>query len=234
MSRAEDAVSMTSARERLRPSRREQRSRDRRILIIVAAGIVVLLVGGGIGFQALADQPAAQRRPGAGSRASTPVTITDGQPIVLGKAGAGADRRCTRTSTARTAPSSRRSSARPSTGPAGRQAPVRALPDGLHRRRVRPRPPTRWPARPRPASAEPTTRACSPTTPWSWSDEQLIDLAGEVSGGRRHGRRSQTCVTSEASTPAGCDSINAAADQHGVTGTPTMFLDGNAGRHRRR
>lgn len=77
-----------SARERAR--RREEqarrRKRDRNILIAVATAIVVL-VGAGIAFQAWRTSRAPSAAPSA-SGSFAPVPITDGQPIMLGKADA--------------------------------------------------------------------------------------------------------------------------------------------------
>jgi len=58
-----------------------------------------------------------------------------------------------------------------------------------------------------------------------WSDEQLIELA-RVSGAEATPAFT-TCVTSKAHA-GWVESINTAADQRGVTGTPTLFLDGKA------
>jgi protein-disulfide isomerase len=58
-----------------------------------------------------------------------------------------------------------------------------------------------------------------------WSDAQLVDLAGKV--GASAGGDFETCVTSRAQQ-GWVDSINAAAERNGVTGTPTMFLNGAA------
>jgi protein-disulfide isomerase len=57
----------------------------------------------------------------------------------------------------------------------------------------------------------------------SWSDQQLLDLANLVAG--PVSAPFTACVRDAAHT-SWVSSINAAAEASGVTGTPTMFIDG--------
>ena len=57
----------------------------------------------------------------------------------------------------------------------------------------------------------------------TWNGDQLISLAGAVGATASPGF--STCVTTRAHA-GWMDSINAAAAQQGVTGTPTLFVDG--------
>ena len=69
-----------------------------------------------------------------------------------------------------------------------------------------------------------TTPACSPTRPCAGATTSCSVWPGR--SGRPRRRQFTRCVTGR--THAGwVDSINAAAAQHGVTGTPTLFVDGD-------
>jgi protein-disulfide isomerase len=74
-----------NARERARLAAEQAaaRKRDQRILIAVVAAFVLLVVTAGIGFQAWRTNRSPSAVPSTSVSAS-PVTITNGQPIVLG------------------------------------------------------------------------------------------------------------------------------------------------------
>ena len=76
---------------------------------------------------------------------------------------------------------------------------------------------------PRPASARRTTPVCFANRTLTWNDDQLVSLAGAV--GATASPEFTRCVTSQAHA-GWVDSINAAAAQQGVTGTPTLLVDG--------
>ena len=74
-----------SARERasLAAEQAASRKRDQRILIAVIAGFVLVVVAAGIGFQAWRTNRSPSAAPSTAVSAS-PVTISNGRPIVLG------------------------------------------------------------------------------------------------------------------------------------------------------
>ena len=74
-----------NARERARLAAEQAaaRKRDQRILIAVIAGFVVVVVAAGIGFQAWRTNRSPSAAPSTSVSAS-PVTISNGRPIVLG------------------------------------------------------------------------------------------------------------------------------------------------------
>ena len=189
------------------------------------SAFVVLLVGGGIGFQAWRTSRAPTAAPTVVPVSATPVTIVDGQPIVFGSADApGHDRACTRTSTARTAPSSRSSTRRAQRRPAARPGGGSSSTRCPSSTRARSRPATRMACAAEAGFGAATTPGCSPTRPCEWNDEQL-HRAGRSQWAHRPSGVPTSCVT-EPGARRWVDSINAAADAAGVTGTPTLFLDG--------
>jgi protein-disulfide isomerase len=74
-----------NARERARLAAEQAaaRKRDQRILIAVIASFVVVVVAAGIGFQAWRTTRSPSVAPSS-SLPATPLTISDGRPIVLG------------------------------------------------------------------------------------------------------------------------------------------------------
>jgi protein-disulfide isomerase len=74
-----------NARERARLAAEQAaaRKRDQRILIAVIAGFVLVVVAAGIGFQAWRTNRSPSTAPSTAVSAS-PVTISNGRPIVLG------------------------------------------------------------------------------------------------------------------------------------------------------
>jgi protein-disulfide isomerase len=217
------ASSSRGAREkaRLQQEQAARRARERRILGIVALALVLVVVGGivGVQFWRTGRTPTA-----APSTATTlaPQTITTGKPIVLGSAGAAhrirlyEDFHCAHCA-----------EFEEEFGPviteaqtAGRLAveiyPMSFIDAGS-------------------ASAA-NAMACAAESGFAttyylglfanssldWEDDQLIALADQVS--TTVPAEFSTCVRTKAHQPW-VDSINVAAEQAGVTQTPTMFLD---------
>jgi protein-disulfide isomerase len=214
-------VSKTSAREALRAEQTKQRQRERRILALVAVAIVVLLVAGGIGFQAWRTSRGPDAVPSASGNA-TPVQLVDGQPVVFGSATAPVkialyeDFHCP-------ACAGFEEQYGPVLAAAEQrgQAAVEFYPLSFHD----------------PGSvAAGNGFACAAAAGFGqayytglfansqleWNNEQLITLAEQVSGAPVSDAF-RTCVN-ERRHVSWLQSITAAADAAGVTGTPTMFL----------
>lgn len=209
-------------RARLEAEQAAARKRDQRILIAVIAGFVVVVVAAGIGFQAWRTTRSPSAAPSS-SVSATPVTISDGRPIVLGSPQAPAtislyeDFHCPHCA-----------EFEEQFGPVIREAqesgaarvelyPLSFIDEG--------------------SAAAANAMACAAEAGFGqnyylglfanhtlrWSDEQLIDLAAKVGGSPS--ATFTACVTSK--THAGwVSSIAAAAEKNGVTGTPTMFING--------
>lgn len=206
---------------RLQAELAAQRRSERRIVLAVAVALVVLVVGGGIGLQAWRANRAPSVDP-APSVSTSPVKITDGEPIVLGPADAPVtvrlyeDFHCPHCA-----------DFEEEFGPvlteaqtAGRAKvafyPMAFIDEGS----------------PRAANAV----ACAAEAGFgpayyaglfgngtlAWTDAQLLDLADQVNGSVPADFR--TCITSRAHADW-VRSIAAAADAAGVTGTPTVFVD---------
>jgi protein-disulfide isomerase len=196
---------------------------DRKILFLAMALVVVVLVGGGIGFQAWRTNRS-PKAPAATAVAQQPVAITDGQPIRLGNAAAATvdlyeDFHCPHCA-----------DFEEEFGPTLTKAteldqiqiqlyPMAFIDSGSTRA----------------ANA----MACAAEAGFGgsyylglfanhaleWNESQLVDLAGKV--GATATPEFSSCVTA-GSHQTWVDSINAAADTNGVTGTPTMFINGSA------
>jgi protein-disulfide isomerase len=213
-----------NARERARLAAEQAaaRKRDQRILIAVIVGFVLVVVAGGIGFQAWRTNRSPSAAPSTAVSAS-PATISNGRPIVLGSSQAPAtitlyeDFHCPHCA-----------EFEEQFGPVIQQAqesgaarvelyPLTFIDEG--------------------SVAAANAMACAAEAGFGqnyylglfanhtlqWSDEQLIDLAAKV--GRSPSAAFTTCVTSKAHA-GWVSSITAAAQQNGVTATPTMFIDG--------
>ena len=165
-------------------------------LLAVGASRRAGAVGGGIGFQAWRTGRAPSAAPTVAA-----ASVGSGRPSPTGSPSSWArpTRRsrstCTRTSTARTARSSRRSTAqildRRRSRPARSGSSSTRCPSST---RARPPRPTRSPARPRPASAPAYYAGLFANQTLHWSDDQLIELAEQVE--RRPYRPAfSTCVT---------------------------------------
>jgi protein-disulfide isomerase len=213
-----------NARERARLAAEQAaaRKRDQRILIAVIAGFVLLVVAAGIGFQAWRTNRSPSAAPSTAVSAG-PVTISDGQPIVLGSSQAPAtitlyeDFHCPHCA-----------EFEEEFGPVIQQAqesgaarvelyPLTFIDEG--------------------SMAAANAMACAAEAGFGqnyylglfanhtlqWSDEQLIDLAAKVGGSPS--AAFPTCVTSNAHA-GWLASIGVAAEKNGVTATPTMFING--------
>jgi protein-disulfide isomerase len=213
-----------NARERARLAAEQTaaRKRDQRILIAVIVGFVLVVVAGGIGFQAWRTNRSPSAAPSIAVSASA-VTISNGRPIVLGSSQAPAtitlyeDFHCPHCA-----------EFEEQFGPVIQQAqesgaarvelyPLTFIDEG--------------------SVAAANAMACAAEAGFGqnyylglfanhtlqWSDEQLIDLAAKVGGSPS--AAFTTCVTSKAHA-GWVSSITAAAQQNGVTATPTMFING--------
>ncbi|GAA3610950.1 DsbA family protein [Microlunatus ginsengisoli] len=212
-------------RARQREEQARRRKRDRRILIIVSSALVVLLVGGGIVFQAwrTSRAPSVGPAPSAsGSVSFAPVTITNGQPIVLGKAGAPVtiklyeDFHCPHCAEFEEAFGSTITAAQNAGTVAVALYPMSFIDQG--------------------SVTAANAMACAAEEGFGqayytglfanhtlqWTNEQLISLADQVTGGKTPSGFS-SCVQQNAHQ-SWVDSINTAAGQAGVNQTPTMFI----------
>jgi protein-disulfide isomerase len=216
-----------NARERARLAAEQAaaRKRDQRILIAVVAGFVLLVVAAGIGLQAWRTNRSPSAVPSSSVSAS-PVTITDGQPIVLGTPEAPTtitlyeDFHCPHCA-----------DFEEQFGPAITQAQV----TGAARVELYP-----MAFIDEGSAAASNAMACAAEAGFGqafylglfanhtlqWSDEQLIDLAAKASGAPP-AEAFKTCVTSKAHADW-VSSINATAEKNGVAQTPTMLINGNS------
>ena len=213
-----------NARERARLAAEQAaaRKRDQRILIAVIAGFVLVVVAGGIGFQAWRTNRSPAAAPPTAVSAS-PVTISNGKPIVLGSSQAPVtitlyeDFHC------------------PHCAEFEEQfGPVITQAQGSGAARVELYPLTFIDEG---SAAAANAMACAAEAGFGqsyylglfanhtlqWSDEQLIDLAAKVGGSPS--AAFATCVTSKAHA-GWVSSIAVTADKNGVTATPTMFING--------
>ena len=198
------------------------RRRERWILLAVLAGLVAVVVAGGIGLQAWrtgrGPAPVAVAEP-----SSPPVTLAAGQPVAFGAANAPtviavfADFHCTHCAefeedygpvldAARQAGRIRLEVYPMSFIDAGSTAAANAFGCAAE------------------AGFAPGYYAGLFANPiLRWSDDQLLALPGAV--GARSTPEFAACVTGRAKT-GWVDSINAAAAQREVTGTPTVLVNG--------
>jgi protein-disulfide isomerase len=208
------------AREQARAAAKRQR--ERRIGLIAALVVLVLLVGGGIGFQAWRTRRAPDART-SGAATLTPVAVTDGKPIVLGRSDAPVkvalyeDFHCPHCADFEEAYGPVLSAARESGRATIELYPMSFIDAGS-------------------ASAA-NAMACAAEAGFGpsyydglfanatlrWSDEQLIALANQMAPGQT--QPFSSCVTSRAHA-GWVSSINATADTNGVSSTPTLFVDG--------
>lgn len=200
-----------------------QRRKERRLLAVVVVAVVVVLVGGGIGIQAWR----ANRAPDAGSvtprPTSAPVTITAGQPVSWGSAAAPVtidlyeDFHCPHCAEFEEQFGQTLTDAQDAGQLTLRIFPMAFIDAG--------------------SLSAANAFACAAEGGFGeayytglfanhtlgWSDAQLTQLAEQVHGSVPDAFAS--CVTRR-SHEDWVDSINDAAAAAGVTGTPTMFLDG--------
>jgi protein-disulfide isomerase len=201
-----------------------QRRRERRLLAGGVIVVVLVLIGAGIGFQAWRTH----RAPSAGTVTpgpAVPVTITDGRPIAWGSADAPVtvdlheDFHCPHCADFEEAYG---------------QILADAQSDGTIRLRIFP-----MSFIDAGSAAAANGFACAAESGFGaafyaglfanqnldWSDSQLNQLAERASGDVP--AEFSTCV-SDNRHAAWADSIDAAAAAAGVTGTPAMFIDGQA------
>jgi protein-disulfide isomerase len=211
-------------REQLRrlQEQQAQRRHDRKLLVVAALVLVLVVVGGGIGLQMwrTSRSPSA---PAGTSSSFAPVTIADGRPIVLGRASAPVkvqlyeDFHCSHCQEFE----ERLGPTLTAEQDAGRVAvelyPMSFIDSG--------------------SAAAANAMACAAESGFGqayylglfananlqWSDAQLVELAGLVATPVPAGF--DRCVTTKAHQPW-VDSINTAAGANGVTGTPTLFVQG--------
>jgi protein-disulfide isomerase len=213
-----------SARERARLAAEQaaSRKRDQRILIAVIAGFVLVVVAAGIGFQAWRTNRSPSAAPSTAVSAS-PVTISNGQPIVLGSSQAPVtitlyeDFHCPHCAEFEEQFGPVITQAQESGAARVELYPLTFIDEG--------------------SVTAANAMACAAEAGFGqsyylglfanhtlqWSDEQLIDLAAKVSG--PPSAAFPTCVTSKAHA-GWVSSIAVAAQKNGVTATPTMVLNG--------
>jgi protein-disulfide isomerase len=209
-------------RARMAAEQAAARKRDQRILIAVIVGFVVLAVAAGIGFQAWRTNRSPSVAPSSSVSAS-PVTITNGQPIVLGPSQAPAtitlyeDFHCPHCAEFEEQFGPVITRAQQSGAARVELYPMAFIDDG--------------------SAAAANAMACAAEAGFGqnyylglfanhtlqWRDEQLIELAAKVGGSPT--AAFQTCVTSKAHA-GWVSSIGAAAEENGVSATPTMFING--------
>jgi protein-disulfide isomerase len=214
-----------NARERTRLAAEQAaaRKRDQRILISVVVAFVVLVVAGGIVFQAWRTSRAPSAAPPATVSAS-PVTITNGRPIPLGSADAPVtitlyeDFHCPHCADFEEQFGPTISQAQESGAARVELYPMAFIDEG--------------------SVTAANAMACAAEAGFGqayylglfanhtlqWSDPQLIDLAAKVAGSPPSDAF-KTCVMRRAHSDW-VTSMNAAADQNGVTQTPTMLING--------
>ena len=214
-----------NARERTRLAAEQAaaRKRDQRILISVVVAFVVLVVAGGIVFQAWRTSRAPSAAPPATVSAS-PVTITNGRPIPLGSADAPVtitlyeDFHCPHCADFEEQFGPTISQAQESGAARVELYPMAFIDEG--------------------SVTAANAMACAAEAGFGqayylglfanhtlqWSDPQLIDLAAKVAGSPPSDAF-KTCVMRRAHADW-VTSMNAAADQNGVTQTPTMLING--------
>jgi protein-disulfide isomerase len=214
-----------NARERTRLAAEQAaaRKRDQRILISVVVAFVVLVVAGGIVFQAWRTSRAPSAAPPATVSAS-PVTITNGRPIPLGSADAPVtiilyeDFHCPHCADFEEQFGPTINQAQESGAARVELYPMAFIDEG--------------------SVTAANAMACAAEAGFGqayylglfanhtlqWSDPQLIDLAAKVAGSPPSDAF-KTCVMRRAHSDW-VTSMNAAADQNGVTQTPTMLING--------
>jgi protein-disulfide isomerase len=213
-----------NARERARLAAEQAaaRKRDQRILIAVIIGFVLVVVAAGIGLQAWRTNRSPSAAPSS-SVSATPLTITDGQPIVLGPSQAPAtitlyeDFHCPHCAEFEEQFGPVITQAQQSGTARVELYPMAFIDEG--------------------SVAAANAMACAAEAGFGqnyylglfanhtlqWSDEQLIELAAKVGGSPT--AAFQTCVMSKAHA-GWVSSIAAVAENNEVTQTPTMFING--------
>jgi protein-disulfide isomerase len=196
--------------------------RQRRIALFTSLAVLVLLVGGGIAFQAWRTQRA-PTAPATADPSRTPITISEGMPILLGSTDAPVrlsiyeDFHCPHCAEFEEQYGEVLTAAQNNGKAAVELYPMSFIDSG--------------------STAAANAMACAAEAGFGWSyyrglfanatlewnDEQLINLAEQITSSP--GSDFTPCVT-ERKHAAWVDSINAAAAANGVNSTPTVFLDG--------
>jgi protein-disulfide isomerase len=212
----------TRDRARLAAEQATARRRERWVLLGLLAGLVAVAVAGGIGLQAWRTSRAPTAVP-AVSESATPVAISPGQPVRLGSPSAPvvvslfSDFHCPHCAEFEEQFAPVLTEARQRGRARVEVYPMAFIDEG--------------------SAAAANAFACAAEAGFgpayyaglfrnrtlSWNDDQLVDLAGSV--GATASPEFTSCVTTRAHADW-VDSINAAAAQQGVTGTPTLFVDG--------
>jgi protein-disulfide isomerase len=210
-------------RARLAAEQAAARKRDQRILIAVIVGFVLVAIAAGIGFQAWRTNRSPSVAPSSPVSAS-PMTITNGQPIVLGPSQAPTtitlyeDFHCPHCAEFEEQFGPIVTQAQQSGAARVELYPMAFIDEG--------------------SVAAANAMACAAEAGFGqnyylglfanhtlqWRDEQLIELAAKVGGSPT--ATFQTCVTNKAHA-GWVSSIGAAAEKNGVSGTPTMFINGD-------
>jgi protein-disulfide isomerase len=210
-------------RARLEAEQAVARRRDQRILLSVVVAFVLVVVAGGILFQAWRTNRSPSAVPSA-TAAASPVTITNGRPIPLGSPDAPVtitlyeDFHCPHCADFEEQFGPTITQAQESGAARVELYPMAFIDEG--------------------SITAANAMACAAEAGFGqayylglfanhtlqWSDPQLIDLATKVAGSPPT-EAFQTCVKRRAHSDW-VTSINAAADEKGVSQTPTMLING--------
>ena len=198
------------------------RRRERWVLMGALAGLIAVMVAGGIGFQAWRTSRTPEAVPAASAPAA-PVTISPGQPVRMGSPAAPvvvtlfSDFHCPHCAEFEEQYAPVLDQVRQSGRARVEVYPMAFIDEG--------------------SAAAANAFACAAEAGFgpayyaglfanrtlTWNGDQLLSLAGAVGATASPGF--STCVTTRAHA-GWVDSINAAAAQQGVTGTPTLFIEG--------
>lgn len=218
---------MSNARDRARQQREmaERRKKERRLLIIVGVGLVVVVLVGGILFQAWRTNRAPSAGGGQdGAVTFADVTIENGKPIKLGAADAPVtvtmyeDFHCPHCAEFEEQFGPTITEAQNNGTAVVELYPMAFIDDGSLRAA--------------------NGMACAAEEGFGqafylglfenpnlqWSTEQLVDLAGQTSGGDTG--KFETCVAENTHTQW-VESIGEAATANGVESTPSLFVNGD-------
>jgi protein-disulfide isomerase len=217
-------VDRLNARQRaLAEQQAAQRRKERRLLAVIVIAVVVVLVGAGIGFQAWRTNRAPDSSGVTSGSGSAPVTITDGQPISWGSAEAPVtldlyeDFHCPHCAEFAEEFDQVLADAQSAGQIRLRIFPMAFIDAGSMSAA------NAFACAAEAGFGEAYYRGLFANHTLDWSDAQLIQLAEQVNGSAP--AAFTTCVT-QRSHEGWVNSINAAAAAAGVTGTPTLFLDG--------
>lgn len=224
MSAARDKSQLTPRQRALAEEQAAQRRKERRLLAGIVVGILVLLVGAGIGFQAWRANRAPSAEAATPGQASTPTTITAGQPISFGAADSPVtidlyeDFHCPHCADFEEAFGQTLTDAQKAGQITLRIFPMAFIDAGSLSAA------NAFGCAAEAGFGEAYYNALFANHTLDWSDSQLLALAQQVNGSVPD--TFSNCVT-QRSHEDWVNSINDAASAAGVTGTPTMFLDGD-------